>query len=164
VHGIPSSSDSLVLNEPDGSFPLYLADNGYDVWLINMRGNYYSRRHTEMSPNSNEFWEYDLADHLYDFQGTISYILQETGFEMLSVIGISHGSTVFLISLATEPEWFNQRVNIFIAFVPLSTLIHTTNNYFRLITNGWMLGALKMFGYNEFLPRQQFMAQLSGGV
>lgn len=36
-----------------------LADNGYDVWLANCRGNYYSRRHKYLNPDTDKkFWTF----------------------------------------------------------------------------------------------------------
>lgn len=94
-----------------------------------------------------------MQDYIHDHQATIEYILQETGYETISVFGISHGSTAFLISMAIEPEWFRERVNVFSAFVPIPVLTHSTNNYFALLTNPQVINTLQSLRMYEVMPR-----------
>jgi len=35
-----------------------LADQGYDVWLGNVRGNSYCRSHVKLSPRNRDFWQF----------------------------------------------------------------------------------------------------------
>ncbi|EPB70933.1 hypothetical protein ANCCEY_09968 [Ancylostoma ceylanicum] len=37
------------------------ADQGFDVWLGNMRGNIYSKEHVALSSESNDFWKFRLV-------------------------------------------------------------------------------------------------------
>ncbi|XP_014486204.1 PREDICTED: lipase 3-like [Dinoponera quadriceps] len=57
-HGILASSESWVMFGPGKDLPFLLADQGYDVWLGNIRGNSYCRSHVNMTINDRKFWQF----------------------------------------------------------------------------------------------------------
>lgn len=59
AHGLASSADDWI-TVGDDALPYYLADNGFDVWLFNARGNRHSRKHTQFDPDRDikEFWNF----------------------------------------------------------------------------------------------------------
>ena len=72
--------------------PAYLlADKGYDVWLGNTRGSYYSRRHKTLSPDKDkEFWEFSFVEMgRYDIKASVEYVLEQTKAKNLSYMGHS---------------------------------------------------------------------------
>ena len=45
-----------------------LANKGYDVWIGNTRGNFYSSKHVNMTENDPDFWKYsfdEMAEYLF---------------------------------------------------------------------------------------------------
>ena len=57
------------------------ADAGFDVWLGNVRGNVYSRRHTTLNPDTDtRYWEFSF-DHYarHDMPSMLDYIIAATG-------------------------------------------------------------------------------------
>merc|ERR1712180_411555 len=55
-HGLEDSSSAWVLAGSEHGAPGFrLAEQGYDVWLGNYRGNHYSREHTTLNPDKNNY-------------------------------------------------------------------------------------------------------------
>ncbi|KAF2359429.1 AB-hydrolase lipase domain [Trinorchestia longiramus] len=57
-HCLQCSSADFVLNDHNQALAFILADEGYDVWLGNFRGNQYSRGHVSLSPKSIKYWQF----------------------------------------------------------------------------------------------------------
>ena len=60
-HGVFDSAYGWIMNYADNSPAFILAEQGYDVWLGNSRGNTYSRDHIELNPDQDakDFWAFD---------------------------------------------------------------------------------------------------------
>lgn len=55
-HGLEDCSDMWVMNSADRAPAIILARLGWDVWLGNNRGNYYSHQHAYLDNNSKEYY------------------------------------------------------------------------------------------------------------
>lgn len=121
-HGIMCSSDVWVYSGPETDLPFILADNGYDVWLGNSRGNYYADRHSNKSLTKAQYWDFSWHEMgYYDIPAVIEYILNETEETEIYYIGHSMGSTMFLVMASTRPE-YNDKVKFMIALGPVGML------------------------------------------
>ncbi|EFN63585.1 Lipase 3 [Camponotus floridanus] len=60
-HGLFCSSADWVVLGKGKAFAYLLADQGYDVWLGNFRGNTYSKAHIFLSPLNTTFWNFRVS-------------------------------------------------------------------------------------------------------
>ena len=81
------SADAWIAN--GGKSPaIILAKNGYDVWIANSRGNKYSKRHSWMSIESEQYWEFSWEEMaVHDLPAMTDYILFKTGYSKLAFVG-----------------------------------------------------------------------------
>nr|XP_037285079.1 lysosomal acid lipase/cholesteryl ester hydrolase-like [Rhipicephalus microplus] len=122
--GLLADSASLVLDFPKQSLGYVLADNGYDVWLGNVRGTTYGKKHKELEVKSKKFWNFSFHEHaIFDVPANIDYILRETKRKDLLYIGMSQGTLTFFTMLAEKP-WYNDKIKAFIGLAPFYKLGH----------------------------------------
>lgn len=88
-------------NYPHLSLATVLADEGYDVWIPNNRGNTFSRNHTTLNPDKSKFWDFDYEDMaLYDVPANLEYVAKATGVEKFPYIGHSQGTVQMFVALS----------------------------------------------------------------
>ncbi|KAL6260003.1 hypothetical protein P5V15_009910 [Pogonomyrmex californicus] len=119
-HGILCSSDCWVLYGAGKDLAFLLADQGYDVWLGNVRGNSYCRSHIQMSPQNRDFWQFSYHEiGTRDLPVMIDYVLSYTKRKTLHYIGHSMGTTVLFVLLSMRPE-YNAKIKLGICLAPIA--------------------------------------------
>ncbi|XP_077291619.1 lipase 3-like [Arctopsyche grandis] len=155
MHGLTSSSADWVVNGPEQALAYILADEGYDVWMGNARGNYYSRKHVSMNPDTDsKFWKFSWNEiGYYDLPAMIAYILENTGHSKLHYIGHSQGTTSFFVMAAERPE-INEKILSMQAMGPATYMTHAETPLLKYLGPyaDRLETILSVLGINELLP------------
>ena len=126
-HGIADSSDTWIMNVKEKSPAFVAAEEGYDVWLGNSRGNKYSHFHKTLNPETDkEYWENSFTDvSKYDIPANINHIRYATKIESeqkISIVAHSQGSTDIFYGLATNPKFYEENINLLVALGPIARI------------------------------------------
>ncbi|KAL6740892.1 hypothetical protein Aduo_014200 [Ancylostoma duodenale] len=161
-HGLLCTSSIWLLNLPHQSAGFVFAEQGFDVWLGNMRGNIYSKEHVALSSESNDFWKFSWEEMAeYDLPAMIDYVLNETEQTSLYYVGHSQGTLTMLAKLSKDQE-FAPKIRKFFSLAPVSRMSHVKGLFFYLgqIYEQFNL-VYKLFGDNEFLSNNIFTRLLT---
>ncbi|KAF2901551.1 hypothetical protein ILUMI_04629 [Ignelater luminosus] len=164
-HGLLSSSADWIIPGPRKALGYILADAGYDVWLPNVRGNTYSRKHRTLNEDIEEFWDFSWHEiALYDVTAMIDYALKETKQEKLFYVGHSQGTTVFYVMCSERPE-YNEKIRAHFSLAPIAYMNHLASPLLRLYVTTSPLEKemetfARAFGSQEFLPNTRFLARV----
>ncbi|XP_017770503.1 PREDICTED: lysosomal acid lipase/cholesteryl ester hydrolase-like [Nicrophorus vespilloides] len=161
-HGLLSSSTDWV-DSGNNSLAFILANDGYDVWLGNVRGNTYSKGHVTLSPKDAKFWNFSWHDMaLHDLPAMINHISNITNRpgEIL-YIGHSMGTTMFY-ALASERPQIAQSIRAMVALAPVVYMTHIKSpiRYLAPWINDIQF-LVKHLGMNQFLPSSKILKFLS---
>ncbi|EDW87964.2 uncharacterized protein Dyak_GE18475, isoform B [Drosophila yakuba] len=106
VHGLMASSASWVQFGPSQGLAYILSQAGYDVWMLNTRGNIYSEERQTGRENDQDFWDFSFHEiGQYDLPAAIDLILLQTKKPSIQYIGHSQGSTAFFVMCSERPEY-----------------------------------------------------------
>ncbi|GAB2225013.1 hypothetical protein Droror1_Dr00005795 [Drosera rotundifolia] len=121
-HGLFTAGDSWFLNSKDQSLGFILADQGFDVWVGNVRGTRWSHGHASLSEKDKEYWNWSWEElALYDLAEMINYVYLTTNSK-ISYVGHSQG-TIIALAAFTRPD-IVKMVDAAALLCPISYLEH----------------------------------------
>ncbi|KAG9133656.1 hypothetical protein Leryth_021644 [Lithospermum erythrorhizon] len=130
-HGLLVDGMTWLLNSPGQSLAFILADSGFDVWISNIRGTRFSRRHVTLNANINpEFWDWTWDDLIMnDLPAVINFIFKQTG-QKLHYVGHSLGTLMALASFSSGNEkQVVDKVKSAALLSPIAYLSHMTTAF-----------------------------------
>ncbi|VVC86707.1 unnamed protein product [Leptidea sinapis] len=161
MHGLWGSSADFILMGPGSGLAYLLAEEGYDVWMGNARGNYYSRRHEWLRPDAllnTSFWNFswDEIGHI-DLPSMIDYTLEYTGKQQLHYIGFSQGTTSFFVMGSLRPE-YNDKIISMHALAPVAYMANIPSLLFRALAPfaTQIADVTNLLGIGELLSHSAF--------
>ena len=160
VHEFAGSSDSIFANGYKESYGFHLVDRGFDVWLINHRGNKYSS-YEQNDFQSDKFYDYSFQEMgVYDQPATYKYIFNKAngGSEKIIVFGYSQGTSAIMAGLLDEKSgsYLTEKTEKFLAIAPIvyanhsSTQLHFLANLY--LNNGFYTPRVRLIGFYQSLP------------
>lgn len=157
-HGVLVDGMTWLLNSPEQSLALILADNGFDVWISNVRGTRYSRRHVNLDPSQPEFWNWTWDDLIvHDLPAVIDFIYKKTG-QKTHYVGHSMGT---LIALASFSEGRSiDKVKSAVLLSPIAYLSHMTTALGVAAAKAFVGEITTIFGLAEFNPKSNAVGDL----
>lgn len=111
MHGLSFTSVQDFAQGPKKGLGYLLADNGFDVWAANHRGNHFSRNHTHLDWIKNQTKYFDFSFHeigYYDVPAAMDYITNVTGIEKMFYVGNSLGGSIFLTFGPSRPNYLKR--------------------------------------------------------
>jgi lysosomal acid lipase/cholesteryl ester hydrolase len=164
-HGLLCSSTNWLTNLEYESLGFILADAGFDVWLGNVRGNTYSRRHQTLKPDQREFWDFSFDEHaLLDLPTMVDYALEVSNQSQLFYVGHSQGTVMGFAGFSSLPK-LAAKIKLFVALAPVTTVKHI-KGAFDVISYFYkeVEFLFNLFGDGEFLPNDAFIKILDAVV
>ncbi|CAF4845735.1 unnamed protein product [Pieris macdunnoughi] len=164
------STDDWLTSGVKSGLGYLLAEQGYDVWMGNARGNKYSRSNVRKSPSEKDFWDFSFHEIGVIYLPTmIDFILKKTNKSSLIYIGHSQGTSTFFVMSSIRPE-YNAKIDLMIALSPIAWMSHLKSpllNYLKpyyatLELVATSLGIHEVFQDTPFL--RLFQKTFCGGV
>lgn len=167
------SSDGWICNSEENCIPFILANKGFDIWLSNSRGNKHSKHHKLYSTLSKEFWSFSFHEMgTKDLPAIIDYIISKTTtnisnhenetdqifsnkkltFKKLIYIGHSQGTCMMFAAMSLMPEYFRDRIKLFVALAPVAQLRHMKSSFLAFLKNVKFHKLLKTIEQYEVFP------------
>ncbi|XP_060801632.1 gastric triacylglycerol lipase-like [Amyelois transitella] len=164
MHGILDSSDSWVIQGPDRALSYILADEGFDVWMGNARGNKHAPSHMFYNSSQPEFWKFTWEEiGIYDTPKMIDYILDLTGKSSLYYIGHSQGTTTFYVMNSMKPQ-YNEKIKMMFSMAPVAWMTHVRSPLIRIMSPGIHTLSYYISDLNIYVPSMAFFNKISAYV
>ncbi|XP_020807414.1 lipase 3 [Drosophila serrata] len=151
VHGLMSSSACWVQLGPSLGLAYLLYLKGFDVWMLNTRGNIYSRDHVRGRIPDSEYWDFSYHEiGTHDLPAAVDAIIQKTNQQQIQYIGHSQGSTAFFVMSSEKPQYAN-KISLMQSLSPTVYLEHNRSPVLKFLSvfNGGFALLIELLGGHQ---------------
>ncbi|KAL0424209.1 UNVERIFIED_CONTAM: Triacylglycerol lipase 2 [Sesamum radiatum] len=155
-HGVLVDGMTWLLNPPEESLAMLLADNGFDVWVSNIRGTRFSRGHVTLDAASPEYWDWTWDDLvIHDLPSVIELVFRQTD-QKIHYVGHSMGTLIALASFSEGKQV--EKVRSAALLSPIAYLSHMTTALGVVAAKSFVGEITTIFGLAEFNPKGEPVA------
>jgi len=149
-HGLLDGAFTWVILE-EKSLAKLLCDEGYKVYLPNIRGSKFSKSHLDYDISLNsEFWDFSFDEIAeYDLTAIISLIKKRDNVDKLDYIGHSQGTLTFFLNYMSNPDFLENSINHFIGLATVANVNNATH---------FILNLLKTSNLLKIIPIKNFLS------
>ncbi|KAJ3658397.1 hypothetical protein Zmor_010137 [Zophobas morio] len=140
VHPFSLSSMDYVHFGPNNSLSFLLAERGFDVWMGNVRGTTWSRKHKTLDPDRDSaYWDFTLYElGIYDIPALIDHVLTTTNHDSLQCVAYSQSASLFLTMQSEKPQYI-EKIKLLTAFAPAVFMKDPKSPVLRYLAGAWEL-------------------------
>ncbi|MCD9558959.1 hypothetical protein HAX54_016668 [Datura stramonium] len=150
-HGVLVDGVTWLMNSPEQSLAMILADSGFDVWIANTRGTRYSLRHLNLDPNNPDYWNWSWDDLVvHDLPTVVNLVYKQTG-QKIHYVGHSLGTLIALASFSEGRQI--DKIKSAALLSPIAYLSHMTTPLGVVAARSFLGEITTIFGLSEFNPR-----------
>lgn len=138
-HGLLDNSATWLIPERSVALPFRLADEGYDVWMTNSRGNINSYEHLEPETHNikdvgSDYYKFSYGDMAqYDVPANLNYVLKHSNYDKAFYVGHSQGTTQFFAASAILDD-LKDKISGFIGLAPVMNINHIYDPFLTLLS------------------------------
>lgn len=145
------------------SLAFMLSDDGYDVWMLNVRGTLLSKEHKKMNVDDPKYWDFSWHEMgMEDVPSAIDYILHKTKKQKLNYICHSQGCTALLVTLSMKHE-YNSKIAFAYLLSPAAFMTYIGGvipNALRNQRDNRLFSTLQTLGLHAIQPRNNSFSNL----
>lgn len=150
-HGLLDSAFSWLILE-EKSIAKLLCDEGYKVYLPNMRGNQFSKSHLDYDSSLiSDFWNFSFDEMAqFDLLTIINTIKKRDGVEKIDYMGHSQGTLIFFLAYMNNPDFIEKNINKFIAVGTVPNVNHAEHFILELATKSKIANLIPIKNFMTF--------------